>query len=69
LVKLSIDGAEVSPTLVAKKRPGGAALQDHYHQFHIANPAPGKHAATARVCVLETKAESDRTVEFVVGAK
>lgn len=67
LVSLSIDGAEVSPTLVEKKRPGGAAvLQDHYHQFHIANPAPGKHTTTARVRVIETKAELSRTVEFVV---
>jgi hypothetical protein len=69
LVRLSIDGAEVSPTLVAKKRPGGAALEDHYHQFHVADPAPGKHIAAARVRVLETKAELDRTVEFVVGAE
>lgn len=66
LVSLSIDGAKVSPTLVAKKRPGGAVLQDHYHQFHIANPAPGKHTATARVRVIETKAELSRTIEFVV---
>ncbi len=81
LVRLSADGAEVSPTLVAKKRPGGAVLEDHYHQFHIADPAPGRHTATARVrCVagilpanrgrdaLDTT-ESDRTVEFVVAAK
>jgi hypothetical protein len=69
LLRLSINGAEVSPTLVAKKRPGGAALEDHYHQFRIADPAPGKHIAAARVRVLETRTESDRAVEFMVAAK
>jgi len=69
LVRLSIDGAEVSPTLVAKRGPGGATLEDHYHQFRIADPAPGKHIAAARVRVLETRTESDRAVEFMVAAK
>jgi hypothetical protein len=54
---------------VARKRPGGAALEDHYHQFHIADPAPGRHTAAARVRALETGAELDRAVEFVVAAK
>lgn len=71
LTKLTIDGAEVSPALVEKKRPPkakpiGAALEDCYHQFHIADPAPGKHTAAARVRVLETNAESQRAIEFVV---
>jgi len=69
LVSLKIDGAEVVPTLVEKKRPGGALLEDHYHQFHIADPSPGKHTAAARVRALETRAESDRTIEFVIAAK
>jgi hypothetical protein len=66
LVRLSVDGAEVKPTVVEKKRPDGKFLADHYHQFHIAEPAQGKHTATARVCVLETKMESDRTIEFKI---
>jgi len=64
LVRLSIDGAEVSPTVVEKKRPGGEVLEDHYHQFHIADPVPGKHTAAARVRVLETNTQSDRTIEI-----
>jgi hypothetical protein len=64
LVKLSVDGVQVSPTLVAKKRPGGKVLEDHYHQFHIADPVPGKYTAAARVRVLETNTESDRTIEI-----
>ena len=66
LIKLTVDGAEVSPKLVATKAPRGPAFQDHYHQFHLPNPAPGKHTATALIRVLETKVESSRTVEFVV---
>ncbi|MCX6903251.1 MAG: terpene cyclase/mutase family protein [Verrucomicrobia bacterium] len=66
LIKLTVDGAEVSPKLVATKPPRGPAFQDHYHQFHLPNPAPGKHAATAFIRVLETKIESSRTVEFVM---
>jgi len=64
LVKLTVDGVEVSQTLVEKKRPGGKVLEDHYHQFHIADPAPGKHTAAVRVRVLETNIESDRTIEI-----
>jgi hypothetical protein len=56
LIKLTVDGVEVSPNLVEKKRPAKArrgrsrlVLEDHYHQFHIADPTPGKHTAAARV--------------------
>ena len=66
LVKLVVDGAEVAPALATVKAPRGALLADHCHHYHIAAPAAGKHAATAFVRVLETKAESSRTVEFVV---
>ena len=67
LVKLTIDGVEVSPKLIATKRAGGGpAYLDHYHQFHIPDPAPGKHSAMVRVRTVETKIESERTVEFSV---
>jgi hypothetical protein len=66
LVKLTVDGADVTPTLVAKKRAGGAAYQDHYHAFPLPDPAPGRHAVTAVVRAVATGAESSRTVEFTV---
>jgi hypothetical protein len=64
LVKLTVDSAEVSPQLVTRKGPRGAALVDHYHQFHLPNPTPGKHRATAIVRVIETGTESSSTIEF-----
>jgi hypothetical protein len=85
LVKLTVDGVQVSPSLVEKKRRAKAGrgrsrmvLEDHYHQFHMADPAPGKHTVVARVRgvagilsavrgrdALDTT-ESDRTIEFIV---
>jgi hypothetical protein len=64
LVKLSVDGAEVSPTLVEKKKGPGYA--DHYHQFHLDAPTAGKHSATVVVRVIESKVEHQRTIEFAV---
>lgn len=52
------------PEMVAKKRPNGPALEDHYHQFHLPNPQSGRHTATAMVRVIGSEAESFRTVEF-----
>jgi hypothetical protein len=40
--------------------------QDDYHLYHIAEPTPGKHTATATVRVLATKTESKHTIEFTV---
>jgi hypothetical protein len=64
LVKLTVDDQEVSPTLVQKKQ--GANFADSYHQFHLANPAPGQHTATALVRVLTTNKTSIRNIEFTV---
>lgn len=66
LVKLSVDGTEVAPELVAKKQPRGAAYLDYYHQYALANPAPGRHTATAVVKQLESGVRSSRTIEFTV---
>jgi hypothetical protein len=66
LVRLTVDGRAVSPTLVARKRGGGPAYEDHYHSHHLADPAPGKHTAEAVVRVIETGAESRRAIEFTV---
>lgn len=65
LIRLTVDGGDVEPTLVAKKRPNGL-LDEHYHHIHLANLTPGKHTATAVVRVLATNAESSRSVEFSV---
>lgn len=64
LVKLLVDGAEVSPTLIAKRRKGNPAFEDHYHQFPLPHPTPGKHTAEAIVRHVDTKTESSRTIEF-----
>ncbi len=64
LVKLTVDGAEVSPVFVASRQSRAAAGADHYHVFHLPNPAPGRHTATALVRVLKTNATSSRTLEF-----
>jgi hypothetical protein len=64
LVGLTVDGQEVTPKLVAKQRANGAGYQDYYHQFHLSDPAAGRHTVRAVVRVIETKAESSRTLEF-----
>lgn len=68
LTKLTVDGQEVSPTLVTVPSPtrGRGALADHYHRFDMRQPTAGKHAATAFVRVLKTNAISKRTLEFTV---
>jgi hypothetical protein len=64
LVRLTVDRAEVHPELVARKRPTGAGLADHYHLFWLAEPARGEHVATAVVREVATGAESSRTCRF-----
>lgn len=64
LVRLSVDGAEVSPRLVPTKAARGSAYADHYHAFALPTPASGRHTATAVVRVLATGAEARRTIEF-----
>jgi len=65
LIGLDVDGQEVTPTLAAPKAKAGV-YQDYYHFYPMAEPAPGKHAATATVRTLATKAESSHKVEFTV---
>jgi hypothetical protein len=64
LVKLTVDGKEVSLTLVQKKQ--GANFADYFHQFHLTNPAPGQHTTSALVRVLATNETSSRNIEFTV---
>ena len=64
LVKLLVDGREVTPRLEARKNPNGL-LAEHAHYFALPpEAARGKHTVTAVVRILATKAEVARTVEF-----
>ena len=56
----------MTPQLVTRRRPNGAGLEDHYHQFHLSDPATGKHTVRAVVRAVETKAETSRGIEFEV---
>ena len=66
LVRLSINGAAVAPVLVSPRAPRGALLSDHYHHFHLDDPASGRHSAEAVVRMIHGNAEFRRTLEFTV---
>ena len=63
-VKLSLDGREVMPTLVSKRRPNGPLLNDNYHQLQLPELKPGNHTATVVVRVIATGEERSRTIDF-----
>jgi len=63
-VKLSLDGREMMPTLVSKKRPNSPLLADHYHELHLLELKPGRHLATVVVRVIATREEVSRTLDF-----
>jgi hypothetical protein len=63
--KLVVDGQPANAQLKDIKRARGVR-EDYYHEFHIANPTPGPHAATVTVRVLETGQEVTRTMNFTV---
>lgn len=67
LVKMRVDGAEVTLELVAKKNPAGTARVDHYHIFRMPKPTSGKHAVEVTVRKLGDGSELSQAVEFVVG--
>ena len=64
LLELKVDGAKVSPTLVAPRQRPGGPHSDYRHQYHLPDPAPGAHTATARIRVIATGAEVERSVRF-----
>lgn len=66
LVRLTVDDIDASPTPVSARNPRGGALTDFYHHYHLPDPSPGRHTATATARLLETGAEVRREVEFVV---
>jgi hypothetical protein len=64
LVRLNVDGREVTPVLESRKRSNGL-LDEHAHFYTLTSEAArGRHSATAVVRVLATGAEVTRTVEF-----
>jgi prenyltransferase beta subunit len=65
LIRLLIDGREVTPTLVSPANPNGLR-RDHHYRWPLDSLAPGKHTATADVRVLATKAGVSRSLEFTV---
>lgn len=65
LVRLTVNGRAVTPTLVSPQRSNGSR-NDHYHFVPLDGLAAGPHTATAVVRVLATGAETARTVEFAV---
>lgn len=64
LVRLTVDGAEAAPTIVAPRSPRAAAYTDYYHACHLAAPAPGPHSATAVVREIQSGRISSRTIQF-----
>jgi hypothetical protein len=64
LVKLSVDGREVQPTRIERKRPNGMFDENAHHFAMSADAAKGKHSVTAVVREIATKKETTRTVEF-----
>ena len=65
-VQLTVDGAEVGPTLVERKRPNGTGLADRYHLFALPAGAGRGAERTATVVVREraTQREVTRTIRF-----
>lgn len=66
-VTLLVNGADVLPTLVERKRPNGNGLADRYHLYVLPEGADGKTGTrTATVVAREigTKREVTQTVRF-----
>jgi prenyltransferase beta subunit len=63
LVRLTLDGAVVSPKLIEKRDK--AKLIDSYYQFLLPEPAAGKHKATAVVRLIGTEKTAEYGTEFV----
>jgi len=64
LVRLTVDGRQVTPALEAPRAGRGKGVSDYYHWHHVPEPTPGRHTATAVVRRLDTRQEVSRTVVF-----
>ncbi len=65
LVRLTLDGRDVSPTRVERKRANGL-YDDHAHHLALPDLASGSHRATAVVRVVASRQEVTQTVDFAV---
>jgi hypothetical protein len=67
-VKLTVDGGEVTPTLVEKQRPNGNGLADRHHLYAVPERASvgvvGARKATAVVREIATRREVTMPVRF-----
>jgi len=66
-VKLAVEGTEVAPALVERKRPNGSGLADRYHLFAVPESvggAVGRRTAVVVVREIATKREVTQTVRF-----
>jgi hypothetical protein len=63
LLGLTVDGAKVEPEPVETKNEK-RQLIDRFHLYRIAQPAPGRHTAEARVRVLATGEKSTASIVF-----
>ena len=64
LLRLSVDGRDVTPELVVKKQAGRDVLVDQYHQHPMPDLAPGKHTARAVVRVAGKDVENEMSIVF-----
>ncbi|MEO5801909.1 MAG: prenyltransferase/squalene oxidase repeat-containing protein [Verrucomicrobiota bacterium] len=62
LVKLVVDGVEVSTKPVEQKKGGG--LSDTFHHYHLPSLSPGKHSAVATARILQMKTTFSKTLHF-----
>lgn len=63
LKKLVLDGADVSPQFVERRRPNGL-VEDHYHLLAVPKLPAGRHSATAVIKRISSGSTSERTIEF-----
>ena len=63
-VKLTVDGDEVAPALISKKRPNGL-LDEHYHHLHLPDLKQGRHTARVIVRSVTTNDQVEKTLEFM----
>jgi hypothetical protein len=64
-VKLTVDGVDVTPTLVERKRTNGNGLADRYHLYAVPeNASGGARTATAVVREIATNREVTMPVRF-----
>jgi hypothetical protein len=64
LIRLTLEGVELAPKLVTRKRTNGAGLADHYYEARLPRIDAGKHVVVAFVRKIADGSESSRILEF-----